>query len=274
MLDEKQLSSFQENGYLIVDDAFDSGLLERLRSETQQIVRAFMHRAGVSERTEPLHDGVQALENVDHKWVAYLFDTLAGSPALRAFHDQRHMAQIAATLLGRSQDSPLYVDSSRVRVILPEDETRTYRWHQEVFYTLPQSPFVQVWAPLIEQSTVATGTIEVCPGSHVEGVAKSSWNEEPGRAVQITVDDAIVGKYTGIPLELQPGQAVLLHADLVHRSGSNTSGRVRYSLVGKYHDAADPAFCPPVPQLKYAGLTPKQYHDQWTQKWPAVTSVQ
>ena len=57
---------------------------------------------------------------------------------------------------------------------------------------------------MMRDTTVANGTIEVKVGSHKEGIAKQSWNEVEGRALQIIVDPSITEKYIRDALFLGP----------------------------------------------------------------------
>lgn len=153
---------------------------------------------------------------------------------------------------------PLYSFTARCFVAPPHDDRRTYGWHQEVFYTIPDSRFVQSWAPLFEPSTVENGTIEVCVGSHKSGIPKQDWVEREGCATQIIVDPDVVAQYEQRSIEMQVGDLMLFDGRLFHRSGKNTSQRNRYSLVGMYHDTDHPGFRGPKPIIQYRGLTPRE----------------
>ena len=64
-------------------------------------------------------------------------------------------------------------------------------WHQEIFFTFPDTKFLQTWAPIMRDATLENGTIEICVGSIKEGIAKQTWNDTDGRATQILVDEKI-----------------------------------------------------------------------------------
>lgn len=158
------------------------------------------------------------------------------------------------------KSGPLYCFTNRCLVAPPHDDRRTYGWHQEVFYTIPNSRFIQSWAPLVEPSTRTNGTIEVCVGSHKAGIPKQDWIEGTGRATQIIVDPAVVAQYEQRAIEMRVGDLLLFDGRLFHRSGKNTSTRTRYSLVGMYHDAAHRGFRGPKPVFSYRGATPREYY--------------
>ena len=174
---------------------------------------------------------------------------------LRIVSNQRISTAVSRLMPG---SGPLYCFTNRCLVAPPHDDRRAYGWHQEVFYTIPDSRFVQTWAPFFEPSTRENGTIEVCVGSHRAGVPKQSWIDQPGRATQIIVDQDVVDQYEQRAIEMQVGDLLLFDGRLFHRSGQNTSTRTRYSLVGMYHDTEHPGFRGPKPGFDYRGLTPRE----------------
>ena len=142
------------------------------------------------------------------------------------------------------------------------DDRRTYGWHQEVFYTIPKSSFIQTWAPLIFDSTSSNGTIEILPKSHQESVAEQSWNEIPGRATQILINDDISMKYQPTIVAMKLGEMMFFSGKLAHRSGTNSSSQVRYSLVGMYHDILSKSFIAPKIAIEYRQQTPHEYFNE------------
>lgn len=151
----------------------------------------------------------------------------------------------------------------------PGDQRRTYGWHQEVFYTIPRSRFIQTWAPLVRDTTVANGTIEVCVGSHMAGIPPQTWSEAPDHVAQIIVEPEVVARYARRVIEMQLGQLLLFSGRLFHRSGVNTSGEHRYSLVGMYHDVNADGFRPPHLRFEYQD-EPRAYFAEMAREWPTT----
>ena len=139
-------------------------------------------------------------------------------------------------LLELPNNSSLYGFTNRVRIDPPRDERRTYGWHQEVFYTLPKSKYLQTWCPIIRNTTISNGTIQICPGSHKEKIVKQEWRDIKGKATQIIIDDKIIKKYRPIDLEMKVGDLMFFNGHLFHRSGQNiTKDQIRFSMVGMWN---------------------------------------
>ena len=150
-----------------------------------------------------------------------------------------------------------------MRIDPPRDERRTYGWHQEIFYTIPEAKFIQTWCPLIRDTSIENGTIEVCEGSHKEGIAKQTWNQIEGRAKQIIVNEEVVVKYKQKKLPMKKGEILFFDPHMFHRSGHNsTKDELRFSLVGMWNDTTHLKFKAPKPEFKSRTFSAKDYFNQ------------
>ncbi len=255
---------FEEFGYTIVHDFDLKQTLIEFKVELKGIIESYLHKAGIQLNLTGdalFSEGIAALENKDHEYVAAVYDTIFQTPSFLRIVGDREITDTTRALLGLSQQTPLYGYTNRCRIDPPRDDRRTYGWHQEVFYTIPRSKYLQTWAPLIFDTTTQNGTIEVAAGSHLNGIAPQKWIEEPGRATQILVDDSFVSAYPQGPVEMKVGEILFFSGYLAHRSGSNTSQQVRYSLVGMFHDVAYKEFNAPKLAFHYRSGEPRDYYN-------------
>ena len=114
------------------------------------------------------------------------------------------------------------------------------RWHQDRWTDLDRDPKVTVWMAL-DPATIANGCVEIVPGSHRRLINPSSGS---GFLTDAQVDD-LDGKiesgdpdYRTVHLELDAGEAVLLHNWTLHRSGTNSTDIPRRAFSVCYMDAA------------------------------------
>src|SRR5690606_21906012 len=145
---------------------------------------------------------------------------------------------IIRELLGMAPATPVYCSIARCRINAPGDDPFTYEWHQEIFHTIPESNYLQTWAPLVWNATHDIGTIQVMPRSHKAGILPQSYVHGIGKKFVtpiLTIADEHLSQFEPISVEMELGQCLLFGAGLVHRSGKNSSQHVRYSLVGTYH---------------------------------------
>jgi phytanoyl-CoA hydroxylase len=106
-------------------------------------------------------------------------------------------------------------------------------WHQDVGigWGLDSNPTVTIWTAL-DPATVANGCMQIVPGSHNLGVlSERHYTSEADEARYATEDKCSY-------LEAKPGEAILLHNFLLHRSGVNETGGPRRAFSSAYMDAA------------------------------------
>ena len=106
-------------------------------------------------------------------------------------------------------------------------------WHQDRWTHLDRDPLITVWTAL-DPATVANGCVQVIPGSHKFGLINPSHpsaflTEEQAREHE--------SKNKSVYLELEAGEAVLLHNWLLHRSDTNSSEISRRAFSVCYMDA-------------------------------------
>ena len=195
----------------------------------------------------------------DKKLIGELYDTISYSWAFLKFFSGDKFEKITKNLLGLEKYNSIYSWTHRVRIDPPFDNRRTYGWHQEVFYTIPNTRFLQTWCPIIRNTSIRNGTIEICPRSHSKGIAKQKWNEISGRATQILIDKKEVNKFTQKSIPMKIGDVMFFDPHLFHRSGNNTTAsQVRFSLVGMWNDTNFKNFKPPKPNFISRTISPKE----------------
>jgi len=259
---------FDEFGFVIIKNGIDKPILDDFKQELLRIIRAYFSKANISEDISDeqiFHKGMELLEDSDHMFVASIYDTISLSPAFLRIVSSGLIEKLVCSFLEKP-NAPLYGYTNRCLIAPPLDEIRKYDWHQEVFYTVPRGSFIQTWAPLISDTSVLNGTIQIAPGSHREGIAKQTWTEIDGRASYPMIDDEIMAKYDQLSVEMKLGELMLFSGYLAHRSGTNSSDKHRYSLVGMYHDVSAQEFIAPSVDLNHRGQTPEEYFNSHFEK--------
>jgi len=107
-------------------------------------------------------------------------------------------------------------------------------WHQDGGrqWNLTIDPIVTLWLAL-DPATVANGCVQVIPGSHRLGLLS-----ERGHTITPEQEAEHCGEDRIVHLELEPGEMVLLHNFLLHRSDRNASDIPRRAFSLCLMDAA------------------------------------
>lgn len=106
-------------------------------------------------------------------------------------------------------------------------------WHQDRWSFLDRDPLITVWLAL-DPATVANGCVQAIPGSHRLGVINPSH-----LSGFLTEEQARIHapREKAVDLELEEGEAILLHNWLLHRSDVNKTDRSRRGFSVCYMDA-------------------------------------
>lgn len=114
----------------------------------------------------------------------------------------------------------------------PSHQGTLLPWHQDAWTHLDRQPLITLWTAL-DPATIENGCVEVVPGSHQLGRINPADLSGFLTPAQIT-EYCPVDK--GTFLELEPGEVVLLHNWLLHRSDVNRTPVSRRAFSVCYMD--------------------------------------
>lgn len=106
-------------------------------------------------------------------------------------------------------------------------------WHQDRWSDLDRDPLITIWIAL-DPATIANGCVQVLPGSHHRLVNP---DDASGFLTPAHIAAALANAEP-LFLELQAGEAVLLHNWLLHASEVNNTDIPRRAFSICYMDAA------------------------------------
>ncbi len=120
-----------------------------------------------------------------------------------------------------------------------------WEWHQDYGYWyknqfLFPDQLTSVMIALTEANK-ANGCLQVIKGSHKMGRLNHGFAGEQVGADMEMVNHALATMPV-VYVELQPGDALFFHSNLLHRSEANTSDHARWSLISCYNSLSNPAY--------------------------------
>lgn len=155
-------------------------------------------------------------------------DDLQRDPLFLAYMQHPLFRQITARLIGP--------DVSIFRAMFmnkPANRGTVLPWHQDIGigWGLDANPIVTIWTAL-DEATAENGCMQIIPGSHTLGVLNERHFPSEGQLAQHAKEEDC------IYLEAEPGEAILMHNFLLHRSGVNRVDRPRRAFSFACMDAA------------------------------------
>lgn len=120
-----------------------------------------------------------------------------------------------------------------------------WEWHQDYGYWyknqfLYPEQLVSVMIALTE-ANVANGCLQVIKASHKMGRVNHGFSGEQVGADMAMVNHALQ-TMEHVYVELQPGDALFFHSNILHRSEANTSDKPRWSIISCYNSLSNPAY--------------------------------
>ena len=204
-----------------------------------------------------------AILNFDHKLIGEIYDAIAYCSTFLRLLGNIKIEEISRELLELKNYNTIYPTVPRILMQPPRDERRTYDWHQEIFFNVPKARFIQCYCPIIRDTTVENGALEICKKSHKNGLLKQSWKEYKNRVQQMPIDDEEINKFEEIKVPLKVGDFLFFDKHLVHRSGRNsTKDEIRFSLVIMWNDCSHSDWKTPIPSFTYRNISSKDHFDK------------
>ena len=251
LLTEKQIEDFNCHGFLVIDNLFLEADLNQFVFALRRTIQFQLSRA--RKKNPSIIDvpfgkecdlGMQTLEEVDHQFIAHINDCLYGMPEVLRLISTQSLRSIVNQLLGKCEEAPLFCTNNAVVLAAPDDKAHTHGWHKDTFFTLPNSEYIQIWAPLLQDATIEMGTLRVCPGSHKQTWKGQQLVQNTGYIHRYQVTHEELKKYIPFDVEMKLGQTLFFHSGLAHSAGNNISPTTRFSLVGVFHQIENELFSP------------------------------
>ena len=239
-LTENQKREYLENGFLPIERLFDPGQLDTLIVELNGVVDEWAERYCEEGRLEdrfadePFERRLYLIhEAMDGRCEELLLAVLGKRKTAGMFHVMTlpEILDVVESLIG---PEILVHPQFNSRAKLP-DKTSVVNWHQDIGFLDPdvmQTFMVNFWLPLVD-SDEKNGCLEVIRGSH--RCERLPFVDSPEQIVPESIPE---GEQVTCPIPR--GGVLLLHHTTVHRSGSNNSDHIRWSLDIRYSDWRKP----------------------------------
>lgn len=208
---------YVEEGYFILERAIPDDHLQVLRDSCDlliDVMHAEMDRLGV--------DHIHISHRGKRYHIAKKFDQ---PPRLKEYVFSELMQAICEATIG--SDAFLFYDQY---VVKSAEQGIKFSWHQDSGYLdFPHSPYVTVWAA-VDDMTLENGTASVLPFSRCGIRTRVDHVRDPETGDRV----GYFGSETGVAAVVPAGSLVVFSSVTFHRSGANTTDRMRRAYVTQY----------------------------------------
>tara|TARA_B100000408_G_scaffold122271_1_gene102481 strand:+ start:193 stop:1035 length:843 start_codon:yes stop_codon:yes gene_type:complete len=264
---------FRESGYFIAKSIISEKKINAVLETIFRIYFKYNPSSKLRDLQEPwnsdlFHEEIIKFRKSDPKRFSLLYDSTQTSVSIMELLTSELIAKYSANLLD-TKNNELCITEGMIRMDAPGDKRNIAGWHQEISY-LRNSGLV-IWIPLSD-ITPDLGPLQVCPKSHHEGELKVVQNKNlPGDASTVSVDEVgpeYIAKYSIMDVEIKKGDVLFFDTELFHRSGVNTSNRMRFSCQVRHAINTAEGFVP----FRQTKTYSKFVLDQVIQEHPAFSN--
>jgi len=231
MLDRAQLDGWRSRGYVLLPQLCSADGVAALLRAAEAVADRVDAGASIGDAYTVKESVLAAPDRPLAQQLSKIFRVHRCEPAFREFIAQSRVLEPVADLLGGN------VDCFLSQFIFKLPGALGQPWHQDAFYFPHDGPAaVGVWIAVTE-ANLANGPLWILPGSHVERVHKARKDpREHALAgyVEIVDHDFAAAE----PVLMQPGDVLLFHSHLMHKSTDNLSKGRRAAMVYHFADAA------------------------------------
>jgi len=234
MLGEKDWQAFDVSGFMRLGQVLDAEQVEALKQRADDLALGAVRNPAVQLQRDTggvYEELPQAQAQDDGATLRYRkVQGLEADELFRPLVQHPLFREVCARLYGPHAGVSLF----RAMIMnKPAEQGTVLPWHQDGgdVWALDRDPLVTIWVAL-DPATVANGCVEVIPGSHRLGLLRTYGST-------VLPDDVArhCPESQALPLEVEPGYALLLHNWLIHRSGVNPSTTSRRAFTACYMDA-------------------------------------
>ncbi|MCO6454492.1 MAG: phytanoyl-CoA dioxygenase family protein [Pirellulaceae bacterium] len=211
---------FLDEGYFILREVIPPPHLEILRRSCDRLIQ-LMHDEMDRLGTDHIH--------ISHRHKRYhIAKRYAEAPGLEQYVFSPLMAAICQATIGPA--AWLFYDQY---VVKAAEQGISFSWHQDSGYLgFPHRPYVTCWAA-VDDMTLENGTAWVMPFSRIGIRTLVEHVRDPQTGDKV----GYFGQETGVPAIVPAGSVVVFSSLTFHRSGANTTDRMRRAYVTQYSPA-------------------------------------
>lgn len=223
-----QLSQYVTDGYYIVP-----GFL------SQDETANFRNHARVQLEEEARGGSVMAKGDREGKRTLLKMWNTAGDDKYGLLARDQRMVLHAEAVLGEE----IYLYSHKMTMKQPR-EGGAWEWHQDFGYWYNNGclrpDMLSIYISL-DKATKENGCLQVLKGTHALG--RLDHVREDGQTnVARTHLEAAIERYEHIYVEMEPGDALVFHGNLLHRSDANNSDTYRWGYICSYNAVSNAPF--------------------------------
>ena len=229
-LNPAQAEGWERDGFVVLPGFASGPVLEEMLERVVAVVRAQAEGADIRPAYVVPEDKIAERATTPEQAVSKLFRVHREEPVFRRFCTESALLDLVEGLIGPDLDCFLS------QFIFKHPGALGQPWHQDAFYfPFDRGPQVGAWLA-VTRATLENGPLWVLPGSQREPVHQvvADRREHANFSYVEIVDHDMT---RAVSVLLQPGDLLLFHSHLMHKSTDNGSSEMRAAMVYHYGES-------------------------------------
>ncbi len=220
-LNSKELQKFKEDGFLIIRDFLDEDRCDAIKD---------IAKVHLKYKIEPIETEYEyiGIDKDEYKSsVRRLRQVYDRDILFKEWMENKKIYPILEQLL---EEEPILITAHHNSIMTKLAKTSTYTcWHRDSrYWSYDGKNLISVWLALgVENSQ--NGVLEFIPGSHNMDLKDYQFDEKSFFRSDLEENISLIKKK--VSFELNKGDIVLFHSELLHRANANMSDEDKISFV-------------------------------------------
>ncbi len=251
----KDVNFFHKNGYILVRNIFDRKNILLVKKSINSALLKIFNKKYPKLKKLNFHKKLIILRKKKPKSFSILFDTLQTSSSLYNLINEKLILTVSK-LLKQKKHNVTMTDIG-IRLDPPNDNRNTLAWHQDSSYYRQNNSGkngLVVWSPVIKLEK-NMGPLEFIKDSYKIGtlnVKKKKSKKKFGSSKREIKSENLKKFKKILTSNVNVGDALIINLDMVHRSGINSSQKVRVTFLSRFHNMMASDFNPGLNLYKYS----------------------
>jgi ectoine hydroxylase-related dioxygenase (phytanoyl-CoA dioxygenase family) len=237
---KKELHFYRNNGYLILNNFLPKSNIISLKNLFKNSLKKYLNIKckKISFEDKKIHEKLIKFRKKNPKKFGEMYDTLNLSTTLRSIFYQEFFIDHFSKILDTDRNN-IFINGFMFRLDAPFDKKNSLDWHQDSSYyhmSYPKFNSGVCWIPLTNNSE-KNGSLIFIPSKDPKFIKKTKsfknneYTSEQYTSSLLTSETKLIKN-----LKASLGDAAFFNMNIKHRSGINSSQKIRITIGCRYHD--------------------------------------
>lgn len=235
------LNKYQDDGFVIFRNLIPKKKIEDLEEAIKAQIIFHIKKHKLNIQKDIFNQGIIELNKIrkdkrNFDSIQVIYNLIRKLPELYNILGDTNVMEVVKVLSGLTENQSPYIWESFCRIDPPNDSSFDLKWHQESYFTLPNSNSVQLWSPIVNNVDLNdTGTISLIKCSSKLGELNHDIIKLENY-IHEGIQDREIEKVNleHVEMELNPGDILFFHENAIHKTYHNNGTKVRFTMVANY----------------------------------------